>query len=50
MGFVFQSFYLLPTLTAIENVQILCLKACREVPLNDVDAGELLERVGIGHR
>ena len=48
VGFIFQSFQLIPTLTAIENVQ---------VPLElrgDAGAAErartLLERVGLGHR
>jgi putative ABC transport system ATP-binding protein len=48
VGFIFQSFQLIPTLTAIENVQ---------VPLElrgDADAAPraraLLERVGLGHR
>jgi putative ABC transport system ATP-binding protein len=48
VGFVFQSFQLIPTLTALENVQ---------VPLElrgdsgaDVRARELLRRVGLGDR
>jgi putative ABC transport system ATP-binding protein len=48
VGFVFQSFQLIPTLTAVENVQ---------VPLElrgdsgaDVRARELLRRVGLGDR
>src|SRR5206468_12967375 len=48
VGFVFQSFQLIPTLTALENVQ---------VPLThrgdsgaDVRARELLRRVGLGDR
>src|SRR5438874_6036911 len=48
VGFVFQSFHLIPTLTALENVQ---------VPLElrgdsgaDLRARELLRRVGLGDR
>ncbi|HEX2723528.1 MAG TPA: ABC transporter ATP-binding protein [Gemmatimonadaceae bacterium] len=48
VGFVFQSFQLIPTLTARENVQV-------PLELQGVDgaearAGELLERVGLGQR
>lgn len=50
LGFVFQSFHLLPTLTAVENVQI---------PMFEIDlsrservdrAQKLLETVGVAHR
>ncbi|WP_435147250.1 ABC transporter ATP-binding protein [Halobaculum sp. P14] len=49
IGFVFQSFYLIPTLTALENVEIPRLldrtpKQTRET------ARDLLERVGLGER
>jgi putative ABC transport system ATP-binding protein len=49
IGFVFQSFYLIPTLTAVENVEVPRLldrtpKRTRE------RAVELLERVGLGDR
>ena len=47
IGFVFQSFQLIPTLTAQENVQV-------PLELRGEDAGEraddLLERVGLGDR
>jgi putative ABC transport system ATP-binding protein len=47
VGFVFQSFHLIPTLTARENVQV-------PLELRGEDgrarAGELLERVGLGDR
>ena len=50
IGFVFQSFYLLPTLNAIENVQVPMF----EGPLSPAErikrAGELLESVGMSHR
>jgi putative ABC transport system ATP-binding protein len=52
MGFVFQQFFLLPTLTALENVQLPGLFARGENV--GTRAGELLERVGLsgrlGHR
>jgi putative ABC transport system ATP-binding protein len=47
VGFVFQSFQLIPTLTALENVQV-------PLELRGIDArrraAELLERVGLGGR
>ena len=47
VGFVFQSFHLIPTLTAQENIQV-------PLELQGEDgrarAGELLERVGLGDR
>ncbi len=47
IGFVFQSFQLIPTLTALENIQVpLELRGEASVPR----AGELLERVGLGDR
>ncbi len=50
LGFVFQSFHLLPALTALENVQIPMF----ETPLAPRDrarkARRLLEVVGMGHR
>jgi putative ABC transport system ATP-binding protein len=50
IGIVFQSFYLLPVLTALENVQIPMF----EMPLNtryrSKKAEELLHTVGMGHR
>lgn len=48
VGFVFQSFQLIPTLTAIENVMVpLELRGEKNV---DKRAGELLGRVGLGDR
>jgi putative ABC transport system ATP-binding protein len=48
VGFVFQSFQLIPSLTAQENVQVpLELKG---EPAAPVRARALLERVGLGHR
>ncbi len=48
VGFVFQSFQLVPTLTALENVQVpLELRGIRD---SDARARDLLERVGLGTR
>jgi putative ABC transport system ATP-binding protein len=47
VGFVFQAFHLIPTLTALENVQVpLELRGER----GEERARELLERVGLGDR
>ena len=50
LGFVFQSFHLLPTLTAVENVQVPMF----EVPMSSGErrrrAVELLEAFGLGDR
>ncbi|MCX5705702.1 MAG: ABC transporter ATP-binding protein [Candidatus Omnitrophica bacterium] len=48
LGFVFQDFLLIPTLTALENVQLPLLFA--RAPQNNTRAVELLERVGLGKR
>jgi len=48
LGFVFQDFLLIPTLTAIENVQLPLLFA--RLPQQARQARELLERVGLGKR
>jgi len=51
LGFVFQSFYLLPTLTALENVQVPMFEgSIRRGSERRQRAAELLERVGMGHR
>jgi putative ABC transport system ATP-binding protein len=48
VGFIFQSFQLIPTLTALENVQVpLELRGEREAHER---AGDLLTRVGLGDR
>jgi putative ABC transport system ATP-binding protein len=50
IGYVFQSFYLLPTLTAVENVQLPMFESPRS-PHQRVDrAAKLLEIVGLSHR
>jgi putative ABC transport system ATP-binding protein len=50
IGFVFQRFYLLPMLTAFENVELPMIEA--RVPRHEraARARALLERVGLGHR
>jgi putative ABC transport system ATP-binding protein len=50
IGFVFQSFYLLPTLTALENVQIPMFETSRRGKARVAKARELLESVGMSHR
>jgi len=47
-GFVFQSYNLLPNLTAIENVQLAC--ELKGIPWDDgrSQASELIEKVGLG--
>jgi putative ABC transport system ATP-binding protein len=47
IGFIFTEFFLMPTLTAIENVQLPLLWAEKE---DRAYAVALLERVGLGHR
>lgn len=51
VGFVFQSFQLIPTLTALENVQV-PLELTGAVPVSEATARarELLSRVGLGDR
>jgi len=50
IGFVFQTFNLLPTLTAFGNVEIPLRLAVIPVAIRKVRAKELLEKVGLGHR
>ncbi|MFB6169260.1 MAG: ABC transporter ATP-binding protein [Haloferacaceae archaeon] len=49
VGFVFQSYYLIPTLTALENVEVPRLLDRTPVETRE-RATELLERVGLGDR
>ncbi len=50
IGFVFQSFYLLPTLTAAENVQIPMFEGPWPRPERARRASDLLAEVGLSHR
>jgi putative ABC transport system ATP-binding protein len=50
IGFVFQAFHLLPTLTALENVQIPMFEGDRSVAERRERAFELLKLVGLDHR
>lgn len=50
LGFVFQSFYLLPTLTALENVQIPMFESSLAPQRRVEKARELLDVVGMSHR
>jgi putative ABC transport system ATP-binding protein len=50
IGFIFQSFNLIPTMSALENVAIPCIFA-GETPRKAREiAGRVLDRVGLGHR
>lgn len=50
IGFVFQSFHLLPTLTAMENVQVPMFETAWPVRERQRRARELLDAVGMAHR
>ena len=50
LGFVFQSFHLLPVLTALENVEIPMFETERSAARRRRKAVGLLEEVGVGHR
>jgi putative ABC transport system ATP-binding protein len=50
MGFVFQSFNLIPVFSAVENVELPLLLAGRSAGDARRRAEETLERVGLGHR
>lgn len=50
VGFVFQFFNLIPTLNARENVEFALELVRRHDGHTDLDAAELLERVGLGDR
>jgi len=50
IGFVFQSFYLLPVLSAMENVQVPMFEGNLPMALRPKKAVELLELVNLGHR
>lgn len=50
IGFIFQTFNLIPTLNALENVALPMLFQGVEREERDERAKELLEKVGLGHR
>ena len=50
LGFVFQSFLLLPTLTAVENVQVPMFEGALPARARVAKAAELLSAVGLSHR
>jgi putative ABC transport system ATP-binding protein len=50
IGIVFQEFLLLPTLSAIENVEIAMSGTGLSAPMRKKRAAELLEQVGLGAR
>jgi ABC-type lipoprotein export system ATPase subunit len=50
IGFIFQAFHLLPTFTALENVQIPMFETDLSASKRRKRAGELLKSVGLGHR
>lgn len=50
VGFIFQAFYLLPTLRAIENVQVPMLAVHEESNSREERAEALLKEMGLEHR
>jgi putative ABC transport system ATP-binding protein len=50
IGFVFQSFYLLPVLSAVENVQVPMFEGTLPLAERPRKAAELLHLVNLGHR
>lgn len=50
IGFVFQFFNLLPTLTVVENVSLPLMLSGQPAPRADAQARALVERLGLGHR
>jgi len=50
IGFIFQSFNLIPTMSALENVAIPRIFAGHPPAKAKADATRVLERVGLGHR
>ncbi len=50
IGIIFQAFHLLPTFTALENVQMPMFETERPLSTRGERAEELLKSVGLGHR
>lgn len=50
IGFIFQSFHLLPTLTVLENVQVPMLEGALSASAREERAASLLKSVGLAHR
>jgi putative ABC transport system ATP-binding protein len=50
IGFIFQAFHLLPTFSALENVQLPMFESSRPTGEREGRAKELLEKVGLRHR
>jgi putative ABC transport system ATP-binding protein len=50
VGFIFQAFYLLPTLRAVENVQVAMLAVHESASNRAERAATLLEEMGLKHR
>jgi putative ABC transport system ATP-binding protein len=50
IGFVFQFFNLLPTLTVSENIALPLLLSGADAAVAERESAELAERVGLGHR
>ncbi|HVA45289.1 MAG TPA: ABC transporter ATP-binding protein [Pirellulales bacterium] len=50
IGFIFQSFHLLPMLTALENVQIPLFESKLSAAQRQARAATLLDSLGMGHR
>jgi putative ABC transport system ATP-binding protein len=50
IGFIFQAFNLIPTLTAAENVEAVMVPVNKDRAARQARVGELLKRVGLDHR
>lgn len=50
VGFIFQAFYLLPTMRALENVQVPMFETKLSWRAREAKAAELLREVGLEHR